>query len=170
MSQYAYWLSTLPDPAGGASIGDLYAGVPAVVESPSATMVIIEIWSLLERVRIYPTVTRRALLAILCVASLTLVRPFAAAPAREAHSGFNGIWNSATATPLERPAQLKDKAFFTPVEAAEWERQVAKSNQEPPPDTASNLEPADPANPGYPLVGHGSINLSVLFNVPGDKE
>jgi hypothetical protein len=39
-----------------------------------------------------------------------------------------------------------------------------------PPDTASNLEPADPANPGYPLVGHGSINLSVLFNVPGDKE
>jgi len=29
----------LPDPLGGASIGDLYAGVPAVVESPSATMV-----------------------------------------------------------------------------------------------------------------------------------
>jgi hypothetical protein len=39
-----------------------------------------------------------------------------------------------------------------------------------PPDTASNLEPADPSNPGYPLQGHGSINLSVLFNVPGDKE
>jgi hypothetical protein len=39
-----------------------------------------------------------------------------------------------------------------------------------PPDTASNLEPADPTNPGFPNVGHGSINLSVLFNVPGDKE
>src|SRR6188474_1720931 len=37
---------------------------------------------------------------------------------------FDGIWNSATTTPLERPAQLKDKAFFTPEEAAAWERQV----------------------------------------------
>src|SRR6185436_6455752 len=40
ISQYAYWLSTLPDPFGGASIGDLNAGVPAVVESPNATIVI----------------------------------------------------------------------------------------------------------------------------------
>ncbi len=39
-----------------------------------------------------------------------------------------------------------------------------------PPDTASNLEPADPSNPSFPLYGHGSINLSVLFNLPSDKE
>lgn len=39
-----------------------------------------------------------------------------------------------------------------------------------PPDTASNLEPVDPSNPSFPLAGHGSINLSVLFNVPSDKE
>jgi CxxC motif-containing protein (DUF1111 family) len=39
-----------------------------------------------------------------------------------------------------------------------------------PPDTSSNLEPADPSNPGFPLQGHGSINLSVLFNLPSDKE
>jgi hypothetical protein len=44
---------------------------------------------------------------------------------------FAGIWNSATATPLERPAQLKDKAFFTPEEAAEWERQTVQRSQEP---------------------------------------
>jgi hypothetical protein len=44
---------------------------------------------------------------------------------------FEGIWNSATATPLERPVQLKDKAFFTPQEAAEWERQIDQRNQEP---------------------------------------
>ena len=42
---------------------------------------------------------------------------------------FDGIWNSATTTPLERPAQLKDKAFFTAEEAAEWERQVTGRNQ-----------------------------------------
>jgi hypothetical protein len=50
---------------------------------------------------------------------------------------FDGIWNSATATPLERPAALKDKAFFTPAEAAEFERQVVASNQEAPPQTPS---------------------------------
>jgi hypothetical protein len=53
--------------------------------------------------------------------------------ARDSHAAFEGIWNSATATPLERPRQLKDKPFFTPEEAAEWERQVAQNNEEQPP-------------------------------------
>ena len=44
---------------------------------------------------------------------------------------LEGLWNSATATPLERPAQLKDQAFFTPAEAAAWERQYAERNAEP---------------------------------------
>jgi len=39
-----------------------------------------------------------------------------------------------------------------------------------PPDTASNLEPVDRSNPSFPIAGHGSINLSVLFNLPTDKE
>jgi len=51
------------------------------------------------------------------------------------HAAFEGIWNSATATPLERPATLKDKAFFTKDEAAAFEREFAKSNEEPPEDT-----------------------------------
>jgi hypothetical protein len=54
-----------------------------------------------------------------------------------AHSGFDGIWNSATVTPIERPARLKDKAVFTLEEAADWERQVADSNKEPSPQTPS---------------------------------
>ena len=53
------------------------------------------------------------------------------------HAAFDGIWNSATATPLERPASLKDKAFFTPAEAAAFEQQVVAGNQEPPPQTPS---------------------------------
>jgi len=52
---------------------------------------------------------------------------------RDGHPDFEGIWNSATATPLERPRELKDKPFFTPEEAAEWERQVAQRNEEPSP-------------------------------------
>src|SRR5215204_3009781 len=44
---------------------------------------------------------------------------------------FEGIWNSATTTPLERPRELKDKAFFTPAEAEQWDREFAKRNEEP---------------------------------------
>jgi hypothetical protein len=61
----------------------------------------------------------------------------APAPAKGGRPDFGGIWNSATATPLERPAQFKDKAFFTPKEAAEWERLVAAENEEPSPRVAS---------------------------------
>jgi len=53
------------------------------------------------------------------------------------HPDFEGIWNSATATPLERPAQFKDKAFFTPEEAADWERRAATRREDPKPDAAA---------------------------------
>jgi len=39
-----------------------------------------------------------------------------------------------------------------------------------PADTASNLNPGDDTHPDYPVRGHGSIDLSVLFNIPGIKE
>lgn len=55
----------------------------------------------------------------------------------ERRPNFEGIWNSATATPLERPRELKDKPFFTPAEAAQWQREFAKRNEEPPPDAAA---------------------------------
>src|SRR5256885_839907 len=56
---------------------------------------------------------------------------------RPAHPGLDGIWNSATATPLERPRQFKDKPFFASDEAAEWERQVARNNEERPPQAGA---------------------------------
>jgi hypothetical protein len=72
---------------------------------------------------------------ILVTAAILATRPLAAqAPA---HPDFGGIWNSATATPLERPARLKDKAFFNPAEAAEWEREMAAQDQEPSAQAAS---------------------------------
>ena len=39
-----------------------------------------------------------------------------------------------------------------------------------PPDTASNLDPVNSSHPDFPFTGAGSIDLSVLFNDPGDKE
>jgi hypothetical protein len=84
-------------------------------------------------------VTGRTAFLSLFAAALFLVHTVAAgrAAAPDTHARFDGIWNSATATPLERPVQWKDKAFFTPEEAAEWERQVAESNQEPSPQVVS---------------------------------
>jgi hypothetical protein len=83
-------------------------------------------------------VSRRALFLFPILVALSLIRTSAQGrqTAADPHRRFEGIWNSATATPLERPLRLKDKAFFTPQEAAEWERQVAESNEEPPPDAA----------------------------------
>lgn len=43
---------------------------------------------------------------------------------------FSGTWNSATATPLERPANLKDKPFFTRAEADRFERDAAARSGE----------------------------------------
>lgn len=43
---------------------------------------------------------------------------------------LEGTWNSATATPIERPLNLKDKAFYTPEEAARVERDAAQRNVE----------------------------------------
>ncbi|MGH9139907.1 MAG: hypothetical protein ACRD2I_02065 [Vicinamibacterales bacterium] len=85
-------------------------------------------------------VWRQTTLLLLMVVALSLVRSSAAGPGSSpaAHRGFDGIWNSATATPLERPLALKDKAFFTVEEAADWERQVVASNEEPAPAEAAS--------------------------------
>ena len=44
----------------------------------------------------------------------------------DGHPDLEGYWTNATVTPLERPKDLGDKAFFTPEEAAEYaKRQLA---------------------------------------------
>src|ERR1700704_5103792 len=46
---------------------------------------------------------------------------------------LQGIWNSGTATPLERPKELEGKAFFTAQEAADYEkRYIERSNTDRP--------------------------------------
>jgi len=77
--------------------------------------------------------TRRAWVFILSMLPCML----STLEAQAGHPDFSGIWNSATATLLERPAYLKGKAFFTPEEAADWERRTAARNQEPTPEAAS---------------------------------
>src|SRR5579871_2641710 len=49
----------------------------------------------------------------------------------DGHPDLQGIWTNATITPFERPAELAQKEFFTPAEAAEYERAwAARNNQD----------------------------------------
>src|SRR3954467_2305011 len=107
-----------------------------------------------------------------------VVAPLLLAPAlvfgqgggRAVHRGFDGIWNSATATPLERPRELKDKPFFTPAEAAEWERQVARENGEPAPGTKSTG--TGTYNPVYREFGSATVKTlrtSIVIEPPDGR-
>ncbi len=93
--------------------------------------------------------------AALALVLARFIHPAAAqpAPAADSHADFQGIWNSATATPLERPAQFKDRKFFTPQEAADWERRAATRNEDPKPDAPAR----------------GFISYNALFYEHGTK-
>jgi hypothetical protein len=118
------------------------------------------------------SVTRRFL--FLCTASLSLVGPFVSGQGAKpgARPSFDGIWNSATATPLERPLQLKDKAFFTPEEAAEWERQVTGRNQEPPADAAAKRTGTGTYNTFFREFGTSTVKTlrtSIITDPPDGR-
>src|SRR5205085_2316130 len=44
----------------------------------------------------------------------------------DGHPDFQGTWNYATLTPLERPRELEGKAFLTEAEAAELEKKATE--------------------------------------------
>jgi hypothetical protein len=85
---------------------------------------------------------------------------------------LEGVWNSATATPLERPPELKDKPFFTPEEAAEWERQAALRNQEPSPDAAATRRGTGTYNTFYREFGTRTVKTlrtSIVTDPPDGR-
>ena len=43
---------------------------------------------------------------------------------------FQGNWNTATLTPLERPPEFAGKEFLTAQEAAEYEKRTARAGQQ----------------------------------------
>jgi hypothetical protein len=64
--------------------------------------------------------------AFLCVSAFfASILPLAA---QNTVPDIQGIWTNVTVTPLERPANLRDKAFFTPQEAADFEKEVIYRN------------------------------------------
>jgi len=50
---------------------------------------------------------------------------------KDGHPDLQGTWNTASLTPLERPAELGTKEFYTPEEAAAYEKKrVAALNRD----------------------------------------
>ena len=93
-------------------------------------------------------------------------------PGRPARPNFEGLWNSATVTPLERPRELGDKAIFTPAEAAEWERVVARRNEEPPPDVAAKSRGTGTYNTFYREFGTRTVKTrrtSIVVDPPDGR-
>ena len=74
---------------------------------------------------------RLPLLASLMI--LASVLPVDAQPATEqplsGHPNLQGMWNFSTATPMERPEELAEKAALTAEEAAEYEQLLAERRQ-----------------------------------------
>jgi mono/diheme cytochrome c family protein len=70
----------------------------------------------------------------------------------------------------EAAAARNAYAALTPADQAQLIAFLSRLILFPPDDTASNLDPGDRGDPGYPQSAHGSIKLSVLFNNPADPE
>ena len=85
---------------------------------------------------------------------------------------FEGIWNSATVTPIERPASLKDQPFFTPAEAAAFEREYAERNAEPTPEQAAKSKGTGTYNMFYREWGTRvvkTLRTSIVIDPPDGR-
>ena len=74
--------------------------------------------------------TRQILASMCCLAVGVALAWAAPLPQRTAdgHPDLQGTWSFATLTPMERPANLAGKEFFTEKEAADFEKQTIERN------------------------------------------
>jgi hypothetical protein len=118
------------------------------------------------------TVWHRLLPAALMAFGLGAGVPAGQPPTSGGRQALEGTWNSATVTPLERPAQLADTPFFTPAEAEAWERQVAERNEEPPPQAASERRGTGTYNTFYREFGTRTVKTlrtSIVTDPPDGR-
>jgi len=81
-----------------------------------------------------------------CVVALAAAPLWLSGQARsgapDGHPDLQGMWTNVTITPLERPRDLAGKAFFTPEEAAAYEKRIIEGRDQADPDAAGTV--ADP--------------------------
>src|SRR3989442_10839405 len=74
---------------------------------------------------------RHRLVILIVIACVIPVAVFGQAKSPRTPDGqpdLQGIWSFATITPMERPAELAGKEFFTPKEAADYEKAIRQRN------------------------------------------
>jgi len=73
---------------------------------------------------------RISALAVLILAGTLGAQTKKYAPPRtpDGQPDLQGVWTNVTITPLERPADLAGKEFFTPAEASQYEKDTVQNN------------------------------------------
>jgi len=69
-----------------------------------------------------------ALAAAIVAGTLTAQSKYTPPRTPDGQPDLQGVWTNVTITPLERPANLEGKAFFTPAEAHEYEKDTVERN------------------------------------------
>jgi hypothetical protein len=102
--------------------------------------------------------------------AIVLVVPALVSGQGSRRPSLEGVWNSATTTPIERPAELKDKPFFTPAEAAAWNRRYAENTAEPSPAVAAKQKGTGTYNGFYREWGTGTVKTlrTSIITEPAD--
>lgn len=94
---------------------------------------------------------RNSLILLACLASVAFGAPPGAPPATTAAASLRtadgkpdleGSWSNGSVTPLERPKELGNKAFFTPEEAAQYAKEQLSKPEPPGPDTDTHYNSA----------------------------
>ncbi|HYE86730.1 MAG TPA: hypothetical protein VEA16_10275 [Vicinamibacterales bacterium] len=118
---------------------------------------------------------RSRILAVSCAIAVIAALPVLVSGQRSGPANrpdLEGIWNSATVTPLERPAALRDKPFFTPEEAAAFEREFAARNAEPTPEQMSKSKGTGTYNTFYREYGTRvvkTLRTSIITEPPDGR-
>jgi hypothetical protein len=99
--------------------------------------------------------------------SLTAAKVWTPPRAADGHPSLEGYWTNASFTPLERPAALASKEFFTEAEAAAWQKQrIEKENSQAKDDI--HYDNVIWQGENYPK-GAAALRTSVVFDPPDGK-
>src|SRR5947208_6364698 len=69
-----------------------------------------------------------SLVAIVCLMPSLVSGQVKATRTPHGQPDLQGTWSFATITPMERPAELAGKEFFTPKEAGDYEKEIRRRN------------------------------------------
>ncbi len=104
---------------------------------------------------------------IVIALSMTAAKVWTPPRAADGHPSLEGYWTNASFTPLERPAELASKEFFTEAEAAAWQKQrIERENSQAKDDI--HYDNVIWQGENYPK-GAAARRTSVVFDPPDGK-